>query len=423
MIFAWLPLVLTLSSGCPRAIAAGEVDASAPPATPRDAHPSAAALGAVGGEIRALLRARSSDHGNLTGAGPWGDRGDLMGLLVRLAFHDAATFRPPPRPPAANANANANANATAAASEATGGADGCVDLASAENGGLREAIDLLEGVRRRAADRDEGAAAMSRADVWALAGNVAIEEAGGPRLEYRTGRADADDCAGQGERHVGAESTSSAAIEDAFVRELGLTHGEVVALIGAHVLGKATEAHSGYEGKWVPRNDAFTNAYFVDLLHVPWSRRKADVPTFGERTTWQRFEDRGMSFGDEIMLQTDVDLAFQTTGGYFCGRVGGAFVPGLSCPNATHAFAPHVWEFARDEEAWREEFAEGWAKLASMTASELRCAAPDCRTPGESFGEPTESSGAPPPPSRAAVNGLFSVVGILLINLMSPWRE
>ena len=71
-----------------------------------------------------------------------------------------------------------------------------------------------------------------------------IEEAGGPSLEYRIGRVDVNDCADQGTRHVSAESKGSKEVERVFVDELGFT----VALIGAHVLGKATKEHSGYEG-------------------------------------------------------------------------------------------------------------------------------------------------------------------------------
>ena len=59
------------------------------------AYPSAKTTGTIADEIRALLQYTSSDHGNVPGKGPWGDKGDLMGLLVRLPFQDAATFRPP----------------------------------------------------------------------------------------------------------------------------------------------------------------------------------------------------------------------------------------------------------------------------------------------------------------------------------------
>lgn len=322
-----------------------------------------------------LLALLNGEDGTSDGSGPWGDRSDLMGLLVRLPFHDAATY-----------------NVTEDG-KSSGGSDGCVDLASPENKGLQEAIDLLEPIRLDAwyleydGEGNLQNKTLSRADVWALAGNVMIEEAGGPRLEYKLGRTDAPlegGCDGQGSRHIGSESTSSTEVEEAFVRRLNFTHREVVALIGAHVLGRANLNNSGYDGPWVKRNDEFTNAYFVDLLHKPWIKQKEDVEPFGERTTWRRFADGRMFFEEEIMLQTDVDLAFQTTGGYFCSRVGGTFNRETSCPNATHPFADNVREFARDEEAWREVFAKAWAKLTSMTDDVLRCGNEDCLTPDRS---------------------------------------
>ena len=308
-------------------------------------------------QIRSLLTE------NQYGSGTWGTRGDLMGLLVRLAFHDGATFDP--------------GNSTA---KTTGGSDGCVDLKSPENKGLQEAIDLLEPIHESVSDE------LSRGDVWALAANVMIEEAGGPPLEYRKGRIDADlpyGCAGQGTRHVGAETTSSEKTAQVLVDRLNLTHSQVVALIGAHVLGKATKENSGYEGRWVSENDKFTNAYFVDLVHKPWIQQTETVEGFGKRTTWQLFEDGNMALEEEIMLQTDVDLAYQTTGGFFCSRVGGTFRKDTSCPNATHGFSDHVRTFAANQSFWFSEFALGWSRLTSMTTANLECVMPSCETPRE----------------------------------------
>ncbi len=43
----------------------------------------------------------------------------------------------------------------------------------------------------------------------------------------------------------------------------------MIALIGAHALGRASKEHLGYDGPWVKKNGEFTNDYFVDPLHVP----------------------------------------------------------------------------------------------------------------------------------------------------------
>ena len=293
------------------------------------------------------------------GSGTWGDRGDLMGLLVRLEFHDSATF-----------------------DGVSGGADGCVDLAADDNLGLQEAVDLLAPVVLSTG------ALLSRADVWALAANIMIEAAGGPSLEYRVGRADSTNCTGHGSRHVSAESRCAVETASVFVHRLGFTAAETVALIGAHVLGAARRANSGYEGKWVTNNRRFSNRYFRDLLDEPWGIRRSHNPRFGERTRWQLLGGDGVDLDTEIMLQTDVDLAFDTTGAHApigfqsCNRVGGNPSPqGLSCPRARHAFSTHVDTFARSEAAFFATFATAWARLTAMNAPNLTCALPGCRTP------------------------------------------
>lgn len=327
-----------------------------------------AAMGAAE-QIRSLLYVKPN------GSGPWGTKGDLMGLLVRLPFHDAITYNPK----LLNISGYAD----------IGGSDGCIDLSDSGNNGLEEAINLLEPIRMNHPFQYEDVGNitspeyLSKADIWVLAGNVMMEEAGSYPLDYHLGRVDVEDCTGHGSRHVDAESKSSVEVAEVFVDRLGFTHREVVSLIGAHVLGKATKSVSGYEGKWVHRNDRFTNKYFVDLIHEPWVKEKLNVPGFGSRTTWHRSVDGTMLLEDEIMLQTDVDLAFQTTGGPSCFRVGGTYRPSSSCPNATHGFAEHVYDFVLDEDAWKKQFVDAWSKLVTMSPAKenFTCVLENCKTP------------------------------------------
>lgn len=77
------------------------------------------------------------------------------------------------------------------------------------------------------------------------------------------------------------------------------------------------------------------------------------------------------------MLQTDVDLAFQTTGAWLCGKVSGQVIKGLSFPKTNHQFATHIWEFTSDEEGWHEEFTMAWGNLTSIVEVERECAMND----------------------------------------------
>lgn len=45
---------------------------------------------------------------------------------------------------------------------------------------------------------------------------------------------------------------------------------EMVALIGAHALGRCHTDRSGYNGPWTNAPTTFSNLYFQELLHNKW---------------------------------------------------------------------------------------------------------------------------------------------------------
>jgi catalase (peroxidase I) len=270
------------------------------------------------------------------------NRGDALGGIVRLAFHDAGSW-----------------------DGSSGGADGCVDLVAAENAGLEAVVAQLAPV----VSSVNGA--FSRADVWALAGNVAVEVSGGPAMEFEIGRTDAENCQGHGSRLPNAE-LDQAHVRDVFLTRYGLTERETAALMGAHVLGRAESSLSGYNGAWVPRNDRFSNDWFGDLLARPW-RKRSFLSGDSTLTQWD-------GPGGTMMLNTDVEMAFDT-GSPTCDRAGGPIGRG-SCPRATHAFSSAVTEFAAGLDAWHTAFAPAFKKLTSLGAGSLVCALADCSTPG-----------------------------------------
>jgi len=51
---------------------------------------------------------------------------------------------------------------------------------------------------------------------------------------------------------------------------MGFNDREIVALSGAHVLGRCHQAWSGYDGKWVTNPTQFSNAYFRGLIYETW---------------------------------------------------------------------------------------------------------------------------------------------------------
>jgi catalase (peroxidase I) len=153
--------------------------------------------------------------------------------MIRLAFHDAVTF----------------AGATANSAE-PGGPDGCIDLSEPDNAGLEATVDLLACVHANSAAGRFGPA-FSRADVWALAATVAVILSTSPKVAsntvvFRSGRKDTADCsAADAGRYPDAEGGLDSVLA-LFQSRLGFTQRELVALMGAHSIGRAQLDTSGY---------------------------------------------------------------------------------------------------------------------------------------------------------------------------------
>merc|ERR1712039_1030969 len=173
-------------------------------------------------------------------------------------------------------------------------------------------------------------------------------------------------------------------IIDVFITKLKFTERETAALMGAHVLGRATRRVSGYDGNWVPNNDRFTNDYFQDLLARPWNRNSQQPFNGQARTEW-----RGPMA--TRMLNTDIELAFDTSSG--CTRAGGRGPggpgrggnPGRQCPRATGILSDAVTEFSRrgtGQAAFFQAFPPAFSKLMALGSVGLTCAFSDCATPG-----------------------------------------
>lgn len=141
---------------------------------------------------------------------------------------------------------------------------------------------------------------LSRGDLWTLGGVVAVQEAGGPKIKWRPGRVD---CSKAEKDKIPENGNLPDASQElgAYVRKifnrLGFDDREMVALIGAHALGKCHTYRSGFDGPWGPSPNMFTNDFFVRLLQK-WHIREWD----GKR---QYQDDETNSF---MMLPTDMVL-------------------------------------------------------------------------------------------------------------------
>jgi len=229
-------------------------------------------------------------------------------VVVRLAWHAAGTYNK---------------------GDGSGGSNGATmrfhpESGHGANAGLDVARNLLEPIKKRFPG-------ISYADLWTLAGATAIEHMGGPKIPWRAGRVDHESgtkCppegrlpdASKGEKHV----------REVFYR-MGFSDQEIVALIGAHVLGRMHTTRSGYDGPWTRSPTTFSNDFFVQLKETKWHKKSWNGPE-------QYVDENG-----EIAM-SPADLAF------------------LSDKN----FRKYVDLYAEDEEKFFQDFAKAFSKLLEL---------------------------------------------------------
>mmetsp|Transcript_14584 Transcript_14584/g.50825 ORF Transcript_14584/g.50825 Transcript_14584/m.50825 type:complete len:347 (-) Transcript_14584:239-1279(-) len=234
------------------------------------------------------------------------DDGSYGPVLVRLAWHASGTY-------VAKTGEGGSAGATMRFKpESEDGA----------NAGLHVARALLEPVKRKFPG-------ISYADLWTLAACVAIEEMGGPKIEWRPGRSDAaptDPVPPNGRLPDAAQGASH--VRDVFYR-MGFSDREIVALAGAHALGRCHADRSGFEGPWTRAPTTFSNEYFRLLLDETWTEKKVKSGNVQLRNK-----------ADDLMM-LPADLAIRND----------------------PKFRPFVEEYAKNEEVFFKDFAAAFKKL------------------------------------------------------------
>ncbi|CAN6606296.1 cytochrome c peroxidase, mitochondrial [Trichomonascus vanleenenianus] len=203
------------------------------------------------------------------------DDGSTGPVLVRLAWHACGTYD----------------KATG-----TGGSNGATmryynEAMDDANKGLECARLFLEPVKNKFPW-------ISYADLWTFAGAAAVEAMGGPKIPWKPGRVDyvdEENVPPNGRLPDGALAQDH--VRSVFYR-MGFNDQEIVALCGAHNLGRTHANRSGFDGPWVPNPTRFSNTYYKLLLNEEWKLGKspAGLPQYYD-------ED-----GDLMMLPADMCL-------------------------------------------------------------------------------------------------------------------
>lgn len=322
---------------------------------------------------------------------------DYFGGVVRLSFHDAASYCP-----------------TCAWK---GGADACLDWTDPEHAGLQSDVtasgENLDGLYagHTFADTTPLSDVISLADFYHVAAWHALRESlerdgrGSFTLpmDIRFGRTTAASCQVDldgvaGNDEIGRMPDASLAlgeIERVFVDRLGYTHREITALMGAHTLGRVKLANSGFQGAagtdsgvWVAQDAALNGGggggYYDVMVNRPWNR----VTSEAGKPQWIEPNQGTM------MLNTDMALAFEigsdaTVNTETCQVGGGAKTLGqcdagpgnrCDCDAADVPTAPFVFEYIASQEAWLADFGPAMQKMTEFGWDEgtLYCVEGSC---------------------------------------------
>lgn len=197
------------------------------------------------------------------------------------------------------------------------------------NAGLQHARVFLEPVK-------EKHNWITYADLWTLAGVVAIKEMGGPEIEWKGGRTDyVDDSKLPPHGRLPDAAQGSDHLRNIFYR-MGFNDQEIVALSGAHTLGRCHSDRSGFEGAWVNNPTRFSNQYYILMSSLTW--REKTLPN-GIKQFVNYDEDTETEL---MMLPTDLALV------------------------GDKDFKPWVNLYGKDREKFFEDFAKVFAKLVEL---------------------------------------------------------
>ncbi|KAF8893544.1 heme peroxidase [Infundibulicybe gibba] len=202
------------------------------------------------------------------------DDGSYGPVILRLAWHSSGTYDKETK------TGGSNYATMRFAPESLHGA----------NAGLHVARNLMEKIKQEHSW-------ISYGDLWTLGGVVAIQEMAGPKIPWRPGRIDG----------VSEQATPDGRLPDAtqgadhlrnIFGRMGFNDQEIVALSGAHALGRCHHDRSGFEGPWTFSPTTMTNDFFKLLFDEKWVWKKWGGP--------KQLEDKGTR--SLMMLPTDYVL-------------------------------------------------------------------------------------------------------------------
>ncbi|NP_001132683.1 probable L-ascorbate peroxidase 7, chloroplastic-like isoform X1 [Zea mays] len=237
-------------------------------------------------------------------------------ILVRLGWHDAGTY-------------DKNIEEWPQRGGANGSLRFDVELKHGANAGLINALKLIQPIKDKYPS-------ITYADLFQLASATAIEEAGGPKIPMKYGRVDVtgpEQCPPEGKLPDAGPSSPADHLREVFYR-MGLNDKEIVALSGAHTLGRSRPERSGW-GK----------------PETKYTKNGPGAPGGQSWTVeWLRFDN---SYFKDIKEKRDQDLLV---------------LPTDAALFEDPKFKVYAEKYAEDQDAFFRDYAEAHAKLSELGA-------------------------------------------------------
>ncbi|KAJ4950337.1 hypothetical protein NE237_027169 [Protea cynaroides] len=237
-------------------------------------------------------------------------------ILVRLGWHDSGTY-------------DCNIEEWPQRGGANGSLRFEVELKHAANAGLVNALKLLQPIKDKYPS-------VTYADLFQLASAASVEEAGGPKIPMKYGRVDVSEpeqCPPEGKLPDAGPPSPAGHLRDVFYR-MGLGDQEIVALSGAHTLGRSRPERSGW-GKPVTK-------YTKDGPGAPGGHSWT--------VQWLKFDN---SYFKDIKERRDEDLLVLPTDAVLFEDL---------------SFKAYAERYAEDQEVFFKDYAEAHAKLSNLGA-------------------------------------------------------
>eukprot|EP01084_Bolivina_argentea_P252146 423167_1 len=313
----------------------------------------------------------------------------LLASIVRLIFHDCGTSN------SSNISDPVICN-------------GCIDIYSEHHAGLYEnAIILLEDLFYN--ETNKWYSKMSRSDFWATTATLSIEYAAElqtnqtineflpfnpiaklPNIPYYFGRIDCHKSKQYSDDfHIDESTFYFHALPDAFLGfndsynwfsdRFHFSEREVVALFGAHTLGRASVEFSGYWNEWTIDEQILNNDYYKGLYIDKEFNEFKQIQVLGNKYQWvlgneffKQF-DNGLYEGT-LNLNSDMSLIIEIApwintdnGQVNCTAPSMPNNPRLNPCNAQRSeIIDIVEQYALNNSVWINEFAQVWIKMITM---------------------------------------------------------